>query len=49
MAAGHFAGHFSAISGSGPVSHSVAGQQSLNAKLVQVGWDLQLAEGKRHP
>ena len=30
MAAGHFVGHFSAIFGSGPVSHSVAGQPSLN-------------------
>ena len=29
MATGHFAGHFSASFGSGPVSHSVAGQPSL--------------------
>ena len=31
MAAGHLAGHFSAIVGSGPVSHSVAGQPSRNS------------------
>ena len=30
MAASHFAGHFSAIFGSGPVSHSVAGQPGRN-------------------
>ena len=30
MAAGHFAGHFSAVFGFGPVSHSVAGQPSRN-------------------
>ena len=32
-AAGHFSSHFSAIFGSGPVSHSVAGQPSLNTSL----------------
>ena len=31
MAAGHFAGHFSAIFGSRPVSHSVAGQPILKS------------------
>ena len=36
MAAGHFAGHFSAIFGSGPVSHSVAGQPSRKAWAIVV-------------
>ena len=33
MAAGHFAGYFSAIFGFGPVSHSVAGQPSRNPEM----------------
>ena len=34
--AGHFAGHFSATFGSGPVCHSVAGQPSRKARLINV-------------